>query len=145
MQEVVGNLWEFHGQGFCIGIPVNGDRRRDGRAVMGAGVALAAANRFPNLPILLGEKLRTSGNHSYYWEEFRLLTLPTKEAWIQPSNLGLIQRTAREAVHLADHYQLTTIYCPRLGCGLGGLAWKDVARVLHALWDDRFIIVHPTS
>lgn len=143
MQEVIGNLWDFHDQGFCIGIPVNGDRRRDGRAVMGAGVALAAANRFPNLPTLLGEKLRTSGNHSYYWHEFQLVTLPTKEAWTQPSNLGLIERTAREAVHLADQYGLTTIYCPRLGCGLGGLEWKDVAPVLNAFWDDRFIIVRP--
>jgi hypothetical protein len=69
---------------------------------MGAGVALAAANRFPNLPILLGEQLRTSGNHSYYWNEFRLLTVPTKEAWTQPSNLELIERTAQEAIGHAD-------------------------------------------
>lgn len=145
MQEIIGDLWDLHDEGFCIGIPTNGDYRRDGRAVMGAGVALAAANRFPNLPILLGAKLRASGNHAYYWHECRLVTLPTKETWTQPSNLGLIERTAREAVHLADHNRLTTIYCPRLGCGLGGLAWKDVAAVLAGLWDDRFIIVHPTS
>lgn len=145
MQEIIGDLWSLHGQGFFVGVPTNGDCRRDGRAVMGAGVAWAAANRFPNLPILLGEKLRTSGNHSYYWEEFRLLTLPTKEAWTRPSTLGLIERTAREAVHLADHHGLTTIYCPRLGCGLGGLEWMDVAPVLNTFWDDRFIIVHPGS
>ncbi len=145
MQEIIGNLWNLHDQGFLVGVPTNGDCRWDGRAVMGAGVALAAANRFPNLPILFGEKLRTSGNHSYYWEEFRLLTLPTKEAWIRPSTLALIERTAQEAVRLADHYRLTAIYCPRLGCGLGGLAWKDVASVLAGLWDDRFIIVHPVS
>lgn len=145
MREIIGDLWDLHDQGFCIGVPTNGDRRRDGRAVMGAGVALAAAHLFPNLPILLGAKLRASGNHAYYWHEFRLVTLPTKEAWTRPSTLVLIERTAREAVHLADHNGLTAIYCPRLGSGLGGLAWKDVARVLHALWDDRFIIVHPTS
>ncbi|MBU6435371.1 MAG: macro domain-containing protein, partial [Nitrospirae bacterium] len=109
------------------------------------GVALAAAKRFPNLPSLLGAKLRATGNHAYYWHEFRLLTLPTKEAWTQPSTLGLIERTAREAVHLADHHELTEIYCPRLGCGLGGLAWKDVASVLTGLWDGRFIIVHKAS
>lgn len=145
MQEIIDNLWDLHDQGFRIGVPTNGNCRRDGRAVMGAGVALAAANRFPNLPILLGEKLRTSGNHVYYWHEFRLVTLPTKETWIRPSTLALIEQTAREAVHLADHYRLTTIYCPRLGCGLGGLAWKDVASVLASLWDDRFIIVHKAS
>lgn len=145
MQEIVGDLWDLHDQGFCIGVPTNGDCRRDGRAVMGAGVALAAANQFPNLPGLLGAKLRTSGNHAYYWPEFRLVTLPTKEAWTRPSTLGLIERTAREAVHLADHYQLTEIYCPRLGCGLGRLAWKDVASVLAGLWDGRFIIVHPPA
>ncbi len=145
MQEIICDLWDLHDQGFCIGLPTNGDCRRDGLAVMGAGVALTAATRFPKLPILLGTKLRTSGNHAYYWPEFRLVTLPTKETWTQPSNLGLIERTAREAVHLADRYRLTTIYCPRLGCGLGGLAWKDVAAVLAGLWDDRFIIVHPTS
>lgn len=80
MREVVGNLWDFHDQGFCIGVSTNGDCRRDGLAVMGAGVALAAAKRFPNLPSLLGAKLRASGNHAYYWPEFRIVTLPTKEA-----------------------------------------------------------------
>lgn len=145
MQEIIGNVWNLHDQGFCIGVPTNGNCCRDGRAVMGAGVALAAAQLFPNLPILLGAKLRTSGNHAFYWHEFRLVTLPTKEAWTQPSTLGLIERTAREAVHLADHDRLTGIYCPRLGCGLGGFAWKDVASVLAGLWDDRFIIVHPVS
>jgi hypothetical protein len=145
MQEIIGNLWDLHDQGFWIGIPTNGNCRRDGRAVMGAGVALAAANRFPNLPILLGGKLRASGNHAYYWHEFRLVTLPTKEAWTQPSTLGLIERTAREAVRLADHYEISEIYCPRLGCGLGCLPWNEVAAVLARLWDDRFIIVHPSS
>lgn len=145
MQEIIGNLWDLHDQGFCIGVPTNGDCRRDGRAVMGAGVALAAANRFPNLPILLGVKLRASGNHAFYWNEFQLTTLPTKEAWKQPSTLGLVERTAREAVHLADHNGLTAIYCPQLGCGLGGLAWKDVASFLAGLWDGRFIIVHPAA
>lgn len=112
---------------------------------LGCGVALAATTRFPQLPILLGAKLRASGNHSFFWHEFRLMTLPTNEAWTRPSTLGLIERTAREAVHIADHYGLTGIYCPRFGCGLGGLAWKDVASVLAGLWDDRFIIVHPVS
>ena len=143
MREIIGDLWDFHAQGFCIGVPTNGNCRRDGRAVMGAGVALAAAQLFPNLPILLGAKLCAYGNHSYYWDEFRLMTLPTKEAWTRRSTLGLIERTARESVHLADHYGLTAIYCPRLGCGLGRRAWKDVASVLVGLWDDRFIIVHP--
>lgn len=145
MQEIIRNLWEVRDQGFCIGVPTNGKCRWAGRAIMGPGVALAAARRFPNLPILLGAKLRASGNHAYYWHECRLVTLPTKESWTQPSTLGLIARTAREAVHLADHNRLTTIYCPRLGCGLGGLAWKDVASVLTSLWDDRFIIVHPAA
>jgi len=106
---------------------------------------MAAANRFPNLPSLLGAKLRASGNHVYYWPEFRIVTLPTKDAWTRPSTIGLIERTAREAVHLADHHGLTAIFCPRLGCGLGGLAWKDVAPVLNTIWDDRFMIVHPGS
>lgn len=60
MQEIIGDLWDLHDQGFCIGVPTNGDRRRDGRAVMGAGVAFAAVQLFPNLPILLGAKLRAS-------------------------------------------------------------------------------------
>jgi len=145
MQEIIGDLWDLHDQGFYIGVPTNGDYRRDGRAVMGAGVAFVAGKRFPNLPSLLGAKLRASGNHAYCWPEFRIVTLPTKEAWTRPSTLGLIERTAREAVHLADHNRLTTIYCPRLGCGLGGLAWKDVASVLAGLWDGRFIIVHPAA
>lgn len=64
-------------------IPTNGDYRLDGRAVMGAGVAFVAVQQFPNLPILLGAKLRASGNHAIYWHEFAH-ELPTTEAWTRP-------------------------------------------------------------
>lgn len=142
MRQIIGNLWDWHGRGFVIGVPTNGDCRRDGRAIMGAGLARAAAARFPALPALLGATLRDSGNHAYYWPEFRLVTLPTKQSWTRGSTIDLIARTGREALRLADQHRLTRIYCPRLGCGLGGLAWSEVGSVLAQLWDDRFVIVH---
>ena len=50
MQELIGDLWDLHDQGFCIGIPTNGDCRRDGHAVMGAGLPSPPQPAFPNYP-----------------------------------------------------------------------------------------------
>ena len=62
MIEKKGNIWEHHAAGGWVAIPTNGCVRRDGSAVMGAGVALQAARKFPGLAAELGQRIRAHGN-----------------------------------------------------------------------------------
>jgi len=49
MLETLGDIWEHAGRGAVIVITSNGSLTRDGRAVIGRGVAKQAALCFPGL------------------------------------------------------------------------------------------------
>ena len=63
MREITGNIWDFYAQGKWIVITTNGNTKSNGEAIMGRGVALEAAQRLPELPQMLGQRLRAGGNH----------------------------------------------------------------------------------
>jgi hypothetical protein len=104
MIERQGDLWDIarwvHNdfQPWIV-VPTNGQVGFNGRAVMGAGVALQAAQKFPNLPKELGRLLKLRGNTVQRFSDlalsggglegtfFDLITLPTKQHWKDPSDL----------------------------------------------------------
>lgn len=141
MIERNGDLWQAYESGEWIIVPTNGMTRRNGEAVMGAGVALAAAKRIPRLPRLLGAQLRASGNHAYAWPAYRFITAPSKHYPFEPASLTLIERTAQETAHWVAHYQVATIFSIQVGCGVGAQRWAVVAPILHRLWDTRFVVL----
>jgi len=69
-----GDLWAENVEGWCPGVDqppwlvvtINGERKSNGAAVMGAGVAKDAARLWPSLPGVLGKHLRETGNRVYY-------------------------------------------------------------------------------
>jgi hypothetical protein len=140
MLEQPGNIWRVHPT-WPICITTNGDVRKDGRAVMGRGIAFQAAAKYPNLPYLLGDKICEFGNHVFFFEIFNLFTFPVKSHWEEAADLNLIERSAAELRELVPD-TWTRVYIPRPGCGVntGGLQWADVAPVLAEVLDDRFII-----
>jgi hypothetical protein len=141
VKVIVGDIWELHSKGGTIVIPTNGCRRGDGSAIMGKGLALAAATRFPKLPDKLGKELENSGNHVYYFGEERIVTFPTKEDWHDKSNVKLIRRSAAELKILMLLLLHMEVVLPLVGCGAGGLAWREVEPVLdHMLGDQRAVV-----
>ncbi len=126
VQEISGDLWTFHAQGEWVAIPTNGIVNPSGDAVMGAGLAKDAATRHPDLPRLLGQELRRSGNRPYAFPYARIITVPTKHHWQQPSDLQLIVDSIQAVVRMIEQRNMTRVYFPRLGCGLGQLSWPDV-------------------
>ena len=98
MRILTKDLWEYHAQGAYVVITTNRCLKRDGRAVMGAGVALQAATRYPELPYQYAEFLRREqcvegegvGGFAVY-PGYRLILLPTKLQWRDPSHLWLIE------------------------------------------------------
>lgn len=144
MQEIVGNIWHFVGSLNPICIPTNGIYNSQGTAIMGAGLAKDAADRYPELPKLLGEKLKDTGNNVYQFNILKdiIITFPTKYHWYFKSNLILIRQSTEQLLELTDNNpDWEQVYLPRVGTGLGQLDWiNDVKPILENL-DDRFTIV----
>jgi len=141
MIEERGCIWKKHEKGYFIAVTTNGVVKADGTCVMGKGIALQAAQKFPTLPEKLGYKLRRSGNHVYAFLEIRILSFPTKHDWRDPSSLSLIKQSCEELVAILHEYNIDRLYMTRPGCGNGRLDWNDVKPILEGTLDDRFIIV----
>lgn len=151
MNEIIGNLFDFIGGHNVIVIPTNGVTKKDGAAVMGAGIAHTASLRFPALPRLLGKELRDSGVQVYHFQVVDVKTrkrevvvaFPTKFHWRRRSDVSLIEMSAKELRQLADTMPRNVkFYLPRVGCGLGGLNWQDeVAPILDRHFNERFTVV----
>ena len=143
MKEATGNIWRLPCD--AIVVPTNGNVNRHGEAVMGRGIALQAARRWPLLPKVLADLLRSDGNHVFDVYKPRrlptLLTFPVKHHWHQHAELDLIERSTQELVAKANHLAYHRVALPRVGCGNGGLDWTDVLPILERYLDDRFILV----
>lgn len=158
MVEIAGSLWENLGLADVLIVPTNGRVRRDGEAVMGAGLALAVKERWPSVANSLGYNLTAHGNHVHILalvkkpglaestkmsDHMTIVSFPTKDHWKDPSDLGLIAGSVLELRTLADKRpDWKRIVLPRVGCGRGGLTWETVRPLLEGL-DDRFFVIHP--
>jgi len=134
-------------KGGGIVITTNGQVRRDGRAVMGRGVALQAAQKWSTLPALLGDILPLEGNHSnlFFLDELNVITLPTKEHWKDPSPLWLIERSLGELIDITAYHELTgEVFLPPIGCGNGGRNFKtEIKPLLNKYLDNRYVVLFP--
>lgn len=143
MRELVGNIWNYHDAGNWVVITTNGTISYDGWeqpcSIMGAGVALQAKKRFPNLPGILGDLVVSFGNIVHRLPQYRLYTFPVKFDWWKKADIGLIIRSCNQLAHLAPHDEMT--YMVRPGCGVGRLAWRNVKPKIKHLLDDRFVVV----
>lgn len=116
--------------------------KRDGRCVMGRGVAAQAKEKFSTFPLTLGRKLEQYGNHVYWFPLYNLITFPVKHAWWEQADPELIKRSATELVTVAGILaKQKKFYLVRPGCGNGQLDWREVKPILAPLLDDRFTVV----
>lgn len=96
--------------------------------VMGAGLALQFARRYP--------EMRRRYEHLCRWRLFHIGTLwtykdkvlcfPTKKDWRDPSELSYIEAGLANLAHSYGARGITSIAFPKIGCGLGGLDWELV-------------------
>lgn len=145
MREATGDLWAYPCPAKII--TTNGEVNRQGLAIMGRGIALDAATKWPHISKVLGQMLRTGGNHVYslgavdvFGGYFNLYSFPTKNLWRNQSDIELIRQSA---IELSGRGEPHSFVLPRPGCGNGGLKWENVKPVLEPILDDRFIIVSP--
>ena len=112
---------------------------------MGKGLSLAFRRRFPVYDAdyrALCRKGRIRPGEVTLWTHCGgtpptwIASFPTKDHWRDPSRLEWIEdglASLRDAI-LRRHPTCRSVAIPRLGCGLGGLAFTDVApRIERAL------------
>jgi len=141
MIEANAGLWTFPADVRCV--TTNGAVDKYNRAIMGAGVARQARDRYPQLALELGRVLRHDGNQVYYWPKIALFTFPTKNNnWRAPSDIELIKRSCGQLMWLLDaNTSIRRVNLPRPGCMNGQLLWEDVKPRISPLLDDRVVIV----
>lgn len=141
------------GINIAVCVTTNGIVKADGKAVMGAGVAKECADLFPEIPLLLGDRINKFGNRvhklglynrftKYGMVVYQILSFPTKYHWRYNSDINLIIKSCTELVEIADLYEYSSVYLTPPGCGNGHLDWEtQVKPNIEHILDDRFIVV----
>lgn len=144
MIEKKVDLWTVPAQACCI--TTNGVVTKDGRCVMGRGVALQARNRFYRIDYTLGALIEKNGNRVQVLIDVSapltaIVSFPVKHRWQDPADLLLIEDSAKQLVSLTDERGWNRVVLPRPGCGNGCRKWEEVKPVIEPILDDRFLVV----
>jgi hypothetical protein len=134
MIEVDGVFWNSKED--YRAIPTNAMCKKNGNLIMGAGTALQASQRCPKLAKKLGEHVRIHGNIPAFIEEYMIVTFPSKQNWQYPSDIDLIEKSARYLQMALPEDKTCAI--TRVGCGNGALHWDTVKARIAPILDDRF-------
>jgi len=104
--------------------------------VMGAGLARSFAAAFPGLKsayMAAAHRHMLDDGQTWAYRTERsgrgvlVACVPTKQHWRTPSTLDGVRAAIVGLVGwLGRHPDVRTIAVPQLGCGLGGLDWRDV-------------------
>jgi hypothetical protein len=141
----------MYADAYCV--TTNGVLTMSRRAVMGAGVALQAKQRFPGVDIALWDCIKRNGHVTQIidtWAPFSpasckpgtvLVSFPTKHHWRDPSPIDLIATSAVQLMALVEDQKWDRVLLPKPGCRKGGLLWKDVEPVLTDILDERVDVV----
>jgi hypothetical protein len=151
MQIIKGDLFLPNKAVSAIIITTNNIIKKNGEAVMGAGVALECKKRWPDIPFILAKQIITHKDKQVSHLKtvelnntaIDIISFQTKTDWKLPSTMGLIVKSAHQLVEIADRMEWGTesVWLPPVGCGNGGLKWDSVRRALEPILDDRFTFV----
>lgn len=144
-----GDIWKLVASHLLV-IPTNiGWKPRDGRNVMGKGLALQAAGKHPYFPLWYGLECmkKRAETPVLLYPHAPLIAFPVKPlneatpwlSWKSKADLGLIERSAKQLAEMkTDH----PVAVSMVGCGAGGLEMADVRPILDKyLSDPRFTLI----
>lgn len=109
--------------------------------IMGKGLALQFKRAYPDMfrdyqaaakrgDVALG-RMHVWAVESLDGPRF-VINFPTKRHWRSPSRLPDIERGLDDLIRIIRDQQISSIAVPPLGCGNGGLDWKDVGPLIRA-------------
>jgi hypothetical protein len=141
-------------------ITTNGELTTNGKAIMGAGVALVARKLFDNIDRLQWQALYKYGNVpsklGYYspshgfdvnressLHQIEIWSFPVKGLVSDPADIRLIVQSAKLLDWEIKNSPMRSgkVFIPRPGCGVGGLRWNDVRPYLKDILSNNFYTI----
>jgi len=108
--------------------------------VMGAGIALEFALRYPKMfddyKLKCESKQLKVGKVDYYQDEILIVNFPTKWHFKYPSQIEWIEQGLIDFKNTYKNYNFKSIAFPRLGCANGGLHWEMVKPLMEKYLSD---------
>lgn len=113
--------------------------------VMGKGIAKDFKSIYPEMfkeyQSLCERKLFNIGQLWLYKTQYKwILNFPTKEHWRSPSKLKYLELGLKKFSETYAEKGITSISCPLLGCGNGGLDWEQEVKPLMEKYLERLPI-----
>lgn len=137
MLEEFGDFWTIQGDYRCV---TTNAILRNGYSVMGKGITLQAAKKYPGLATLLGKLIQEKGNHVFHLGN-GLISFPTKWHYANNCDIELIKQSAKELVVLLQDNPAKRILLPKPDCE--DRKWEIVKPIVQTIFsDDKFIIVN---
>jgi len=121
--ELTGNIFSSGAEVVVITVNCEG--------VMGAGIALDAKNRWPEIYDLYSKRCELNNFHigDIMWtnsDSRKVALFPSKKLWRAPSKLSYLSDGLDTLRTDIDQLSITSIAIPHLGCSNGGLTWSEV-------------------
>ena len=123
------------------------------QGVMGKGLALEFKKRFPDNYRIYKELCYNEDNWQIMEPGDVLVTavnnntgpkyifnFATKDHWSKPSKIEYIEKGLKILVKKIRKFDIKYIAIPKLGCGLGGLEWEEVKKIMKKILYD--LIIH---
>ncbi len=140
MNRVIGDIFSCPPQDAFIVVPTNVGWTRDGRNVMGAGVAKVAAKLWPELPVDYGKWCQNHKGKIYVDKKNRIICLPSKPlnaaqpwaSWRYKSDPTTIRESFVQLREWVDAHPNDKVKLPLFGAGNGGLRTADALRIVQA-------------
>ncbi len=122
--------------------------------VMGKGIALGFAKKFPRLLKEYRTACSTKAleiGKCWSWKDYstlfsggtQVICFPTKLDWRNPSKYEYIEKALPSFLNISSSFS-SPIVIPRLGCGCGGLDWNKVREIIYeplSLSSSKFILL----
>lgn len=131
----------------------NGMVTKEGKAVMGAGVAKAFRDAYIGIDKELGSRLMAEESNkvrrlglfkTMQYPLTEIIAFPTKLDWKKNSSYDLIEKSARELadiITISPDLQRGIVLLPRPGCQNGKLDWNVVKTYIEDILPDNVVIV----
>lgn len=112
--------------------------------VMGKGIALQFRRAYPEMfkaYVTAAKAGEVELGRMHVWPTHALdgpryvISFPTKAHWRAPSRLRDIEAGLVDLVRVVEQLSIRSIAVPPLGCGNGGLDWREVEPLIHAAFD----------
>lgn len=126
--------------------------------VMGAGVALAFKNKYPEMfkeyvKICKSGELKPGkpvswSNEDMFSAGITIINFPTKDHWRRPSEYEYVENGLKWLANYLLDKKDKVVTLPALGCGHGGLKWEEVKVLIHTYLEKspaKILIFEPSS